>query len=320
MSAALLTLVAAAFLVMTGANEGGVIATTGMHHPSLRPLGAVFALSCGVVLIPMVLGTRVAQTLALGLIGTGVADRRLVFGIGLCTTLVVVGALTVRRLPTSLSLALVGSIAGAALGAGLPVAWFHVATVLAFSVVIPIAGALVGGTCAFLLRCFNGRRWAAEGIGTAGLAGYLAQVVAYGANGGQKMIAVCAVVGSAHGMSARPSWRELLIIGGCFGLGSLMSIRRLATRFRRDLVPLCPPQELAAELASAFAIMASTGASMPVSTTQVTASAIVGAGAVNGPRRVRWQSVARLGSAWLVTLPACILLAAAAGVASRPLT
>lgn len=319
MSTALLAIATVAFLIVTGANEGGVIATLGMHYRSLRPVGAVLALGCGSVLIPLVVGTGVARTLAVGLTGARVPDQRAVFGVGLCAALVVVAVLTLQRLPTSLSLALVGGIAGAALGAGSPVDWSRVATVLCFGVVVPVAGALAGTACAFVLRYLNGRRWAVTAINSGGLIGYLAQVVAYGANGGQKMIAVYAVCDSTGQVSARPTWTESALIGGCFMLGALLSVRRLARRFRGDLVSTRPPQELAAGLASALAVLASAGASMPVSSTQVTASALVGAGASDGARRVRWRSVSRLGSAWLVTLPASVVVAASAGVALRTL-
>ena len=49
----------------------------------------------------------------------------------------------------------------------------------------------------------------------------------------------------------------------------------------------------------------------PVSTTQVVASSITGAGAAERPRTVRWDTGKTMVLVWLVTMPA----AAAAGIA-----
>jgi PiT family inorganic phosphate transporter len=53
---------------------------------------------------------------------------------------------------------------------------------------------------------------------------------------------------------------------------------------------------------------------MPVSTTQVISSAIMGVGASQGVRRVRWGVARRILVAWILTIPSAGILAALAWV------
>jgi PiT family inorganic phosphate transporter len=48
---------------------------------------------------------------------------------------------------------------------------------------------------------------------------------------------------------------------------------------------------------------------LPVSTTHVSSSAIIGIGLLKGVRAVRWSTVRDMVLAWIVTLPAAGLLA-----------
>jgi PiT family inorganic phosphate transporter len=49
----------------------------------------------------------------------------------------------------------------------------------------------------------------------------------------------------------------------------------------------------------------------PVSTTQVVSLAIVGAGAAERKSQVRWSALGEIAAAWILTLPATAMLAAA---------
>ncbi|MGZ0148676.1 anion permease [Kribbella sp. WER1] len=311
-----LTVVALAFALVTGANEGGAILTMGLHLRPLRPIGALMALTIGVVAVPAVLGTAVAHTLASRLVDAGAPDGRIAFGIGLCGALLVVAVLTTLRLPTSLSLALVGGITGAGLGFGLPVSWTGVGDILLFGVIAPVAGTFAGAAFAGALRRLGRGPYLPAAVRWATCAAYLGQVIAYGANGGQKMIAVFAVCGAA---GPTLGIRTMLVIGGCFGAGSIVSARRLAGAFGNDLLPVRPVHELSAGLASTAAVLTSVAAGMPVSMTQVVAAAYVGAGVSESRRRVRWTGVARLGRAWCLTLPASVALALAGAASVRGL-
>ena len=315
-----LLLVAIAFAVVTGANDGGAILTMGLRLPLLRPLGAIAVLALGVTLAPLVFGVHVAETLARRLVAFGSSDGRTAFLIGLCAALLVVTALTAQGLPTSLTLAMIGGITGAGLGYGLPVSWPGVATVLAFGAAAPLVGGIGGLALARMLRWLPTGQHVPGAVQWATLSGYALQSLAYGVNDGQKMLAVFAVVGSTTAVHVHADAGTLVATGVSFAIGVMISLRRLAGRLGRDLLVVRPVHALSAELASSAAVFASAAAGMPVSMTQSIAGALVGAGVSESSRRVRWRAVMRLGTAWAVTLPASVLLALGAAAVARELS
>jgi PiT family inorganic phosphate transporter len=65
-----------------------------------------------------------------------------------------------------------------------------------------------------------------------------------------------------------------------------------------------------AQGASAAVLLGATALGAPISTTQVVASSVVGAGGGHARwHHVRWSVVAQIALAWLVTLPATAALA-----------
>ncbi len=64
----------------------------------------------------------------------------------------------------------------------------------------------------------------------------------------------------------------------------------------------------AAQVSSAVAIETMTALGAPVSTTQVLTTSIMGAGSVRGAKKVKWGMAGSIFTAWVVTLPATIVL------------
>jgi PiT family inorganic phosphate transporter len=75
------------------------------------------------------------------------------------------------------------------------------------------------------------------------------------------------------------------------------------------VVDLRPIDGFAAETAAATVIEVASRMGIPVSTTHVISSSILGVGATRSLSAVRWGVAGRIVTAWVVTLPACILLA-----------
>jgi PiT family inorganic phosphate transporter len=88
-------------------------------------------------------------------------------------------------------------------------------------------------------------------------------------------------------------------------VGGERIVRTLASRFYR----VRPLHAFTAQASSAATLFAANIAGGPVSSTQVTSLAIVGAGAAERPSKVRWSALGDILVAWLVTIPACIALA-----------
>jgi PiT family inorganic phosphate transporter len=66
---------------------------------------------------------------------------------------------------------------------------------------------------------------------------------------------------------------------------------------------------LSANLTTLTLVLASGSLGLPVSTTHVSSSAIIGIGLLKGWNSVRWTTVRDMVLAWVVTLPASALLA-----------
>lgn len=111
--AAVLSIVAAAaFAVVSGANDGGTLVAMGLKVTSIKPLVAIGLLTLAVVTGPFLFGTQVATTLADRLVSFegAVGDSALL--VAVIAALSIVTVLSRRGLPTSLTLALMGGSRG----------------------------------------------------------------------------------------------------------------------------------------------------------------------------------------------------------------
>jgi len=135
--------VAVVFAVVKGLNDGASLVAVTSAGISLMPLAAVLTLGGALVVGPLLMGTRVATTFAIGLVPAHDASGRLSFLIGISAAMAVSALLATRGLPTSLTMAIVGGLAGAGAGSGLPVAWSTVAIVVAVGLGAPLLAGVV---------------------------------------------------------------------------------------------------------------------------------------------------------------------------------
>jgi len=308
---ALLVVAAIAFAVVSGANDGGTLIAMGLKISSVKPLTAIGLLSVAVMAGPILIGTRVATTLADRLVAFegDAGDSALL--VAVAVALLVVAVLSYKGLPTSLTLALMGGIAGSGVGFRLPVAWDTVGFVLAMGAAAPFVGAVGGFAFSrFLLRYIPGRGTAATRIGLAHRLAFGLQCLAYSVNDGQKMLALFAVTaGTASGaVSARPE--QVVVIGVLFALGILISLRRFAGLLGGGIMLLRPANAITAEFSSAAVLFGTAALGAPVSMTQSVTAALIGSGLSEGYGRIRWQAAFRIVLAWVFTLPAAAGLAA----------
>jgi PiT family inorganic phosphate transporter len=75
------------------------------------------------------------------------------------------------------------------------------------------------------------------------------------------------------------------------------------------IIKLEPANGFAADLSSAMIIILATLIKMPVSTTHVISSAIMGVGSAKRFNSVRWDTAERMVITWVITLPVTALLA-----------
>ncbi|WP_083460331.1 inorganic phosphate transporter [Jiangella muralis] len=311
----LMIAVAVVFALVTGANDGGALMAPGLRIPGMPVAAGLGLLVAAVVAVPLLVTTAVAQTLAGSIVPADPAP----LAIGFVVAIVVAGGLARRGLPTSLTLAVIGGVAGAGVGAGLAVEWPAVLRVLAIGLAAPVAGLLLALAGAAAWRAARSARYLAT-VRRTHVTAYLAQCVAYGANDGQKAFVLFIAASVAAGGEAAPQWWAYPVVGGLFAIGAVIGLPRVARTVGTGIISTRAPQAVTAEFASAAAVLGSAAAGAPVSMTQALTGGLLGAGVHDSYRRVRWRVVANLGLAWAVTLPAAFALAGAAALVVHALT
>lgn len=94
------------------------------------------------------------------------------------------------------------------------------------------------------------------------------------------------------------------------GAGSLIAGLRVTETLARKVTPMNPTEGFAANLITAVLVGWASRLGLPVSTTHVSSSAIIGIGLRKGGQDVRWKTVRDMLLAWVVTLPVAALVAA----------
>jgi inorganic phosphate transporter, PiT family len=262
--------------------------------------------------------TAVAKTVGQGIIDTGLATEETVLAalIGAITWNLVTWRL---GLPSSSTHALIGGLIGAAIvqSGYQGVQWHGVVE----KVVIPgVTSPVIGFVLAFALLALIYRLFfrAPPGIAHRGFRyGQLASgtwvAFTHGANDAQKTMGVIALALYTHGTIDEfyiPDWVKvaagITIAAGTYA-GGWRIIRTLGQR----IYTMQPEHGFAAQIAAGSTLWTGTHYGFPISTTQVVTGSVMGAGAVRRFSAVRWGLAGNIALAWVLTLPAAGLVAAA---------
>lgn len=137
---------------------------------------------------------------------------------------------------------------------------------------------------------------------TSGLIGF-----ARGWNDTPKIVALALVALPA----SSGSHAAFAVVALAMALGGLLSGRRVLATLAQKITPLPLGESLAASGVSSLLVALASWRGLPVSTTHVTTGGILGAGMARSARDVRWHVVRDVALAWVVTIPAAALVAAA---------
>ena len=96
----------------------------------------------------------------------------------------------------------------------------------------------------------------------------------------------------------------ILVAATAISLGTAAGGWRIIKTMGQKVVKLDPVHGFAAETTAATVILAASRLGIPLSTTHVISSAIMGVGTVERPKAVRWGLAGNIVLAWLLTLPA----------------
>jgi PiT family inorganic phosphate transporter len=281
-------------------------------------------------------GTAVASTIAKGLVDPAAVNSAVL----LCALLSAIawGLLTWwLGLPSSSSHALVGALCGATLaGSGGNWAVLRWSTGLWPKVVLPmftspVAG-FVGGVLlmSLIMVCFSRTRprivsaiFGKAQLLSAGFMGF-----AHGSNDAQKtmgIVTLTLMTATHQGLlnhlpdwatflripeaSAVPKW-VVVLCAVTMAFGTAGGGMRIIKTMGQKMVKLQPVHGFAAETTAAAVIYGASIFGVPVSTTHVISTSIMGVGATKRLSAVKWGVVERIVWAWVLTLPVTALLGA----------
>jgi inorganic phosphate transporter, PiT family len=140
----------------------------------------------------------------------------------------------------------------------------------------------------------------------------LALALSHGTNDAQKtmgIITLALVTGGYLQVFAVPTW-VIILCASMIALGTAIGGNKLIKTLGGKFFRIRPVDGFSAQLASAMVILGASLVGGPVSTTQVVSSAIMGVGAAERVKKVRWGVAQEIATAWLLTIPATALVAA----------
>lgn len=134
--------------------------------------------------------------------------------------------------------------------------------------------------------------------------------LARGANDAPK-IAAMLLLGSPLGFWVSTDLHVLSFtcVALAMGMGSYLGGLRVTEVLAEKVIKMDHTEGLSANLTTSSLVLVSATLGLPVSTTHVSSSAIIGIGLLKGLRAVQWGTVRGMVLAWVVTLPASAVLA-----------
>ena len=265
--------------------------------------------------------TKVASTIGKGVVNPGAVTLAVITA-GLLGA-IVWNLITWRLgLPSSSSHALIGGLAGAAIvhaGWGV-LQWAGLLKIGLFIVLSPLIGFLLGLVHIVLLLWIVRRRAPAKVdrvFRKLQLVSAAAYSVAHGLNDAQKTMGVIMLILVSTGFMAKADlakhapWWIILSCHGAIALGTMFGGWRIVKTMGSRLTKLQPVSGVAAETSGAITIIGASLFGIPVSTTHTITGSIVGVGAVQRISSVRWGVAGSIIWAWILTIPASALIAAA---------
>ena len=316
-SLALLIAVALAFDFMNGFHDGANSISTIVATGALTPKQAVLFAAFFNFAALWVFELKVAATIGKGTVDPALVDHFVIFG-------ALMGALAWNiitwyyGIPSSSSHALIGGLIGATIakaGTG-PLLAPGILKTAAFIFVSPLLGMLLGGLLMVgvswaCLRSAPRRvdRW----FRRLQLVSSALYSVGHGSNDAQKTMGIIWLLLISAGVTTRdhlPVW----VIVSCYvaiALGTMFGGWRIVKTMGQKITKLRPVGGFAAETGGAMTLFLASSLGIPVSTTHTITGAIIGVGSAQRARAVRWGIAGNIVVAWILTMPAAALMAAA---------
>jgi len=324
-----LTIVVIAFIFdfINGFHDSANSIATIVGTRVLSPLAAVIWAAAFNFAAAFFGSTAVAKAIGGGMIEQSIVTPNVILG-GLLGAIVWNLITWFYGIPSSSSHALIGGYAGAAMARGglAAITWGPKwVQTLSFIVVSPMVG-LIAGYSLMLLVFWLFQRSSSARVDRffrpAQLASSALLSFSHGSNDAQKTMGI--IVGllvSAKTLFANESgWLRHFYVPDNSIIPHWVQITAYTAISGSRITKLRPVGGFCAETGGALAILGATHFGIPVSTTHTITGAIVGVGATQRLSAVRWGLAGRIVWAWVVTIPASALIAAASYLALAALS
>ena len=265
-------------------------------------------------------GTAVAKVVGAGVVSPEAITLTTVLA-GVAAAALWVFLATWRGLPVSGSHSLIAGVAGAGVatgGMGVLITG-GVLKILIGLAISPLIGFVVGYLLMLGLYWLFRRAHPATVTGLFGRLQILsaaAMAFSHGSNDAQKTMGVISLALATHyGWAAAgipfhvPLW-VILLSGAVMAAGTYAGGRKVIRTLGVRIVHMRPVHGFSAETAAASVIESASRIGLPISTTHIISSTIMGQGSTKRLSAVRWGVVERIVVAWVLTFPFCALVGA----------
>ncbi|MER2088252.1 inorganic phosphate transporter [Sporosarcina sp. JAI121] len=315
----LVVVFALAFDFINGFHDTANAIATSVSTRALKPRTAIM-MAAVMNFIGALAFTGVAKTISKDIVDPFVLENGSLVILAALTSAIFWNLITwYFGIPSSSSHALIGSIAGAAISAaGFGIlnysGFLKILQALLISPFIALAGGFlmmwlfkVGLKNRNLFK--TNKRIRYMQIGTAAL-----QSFTHGTNDAQKAMGIITMALIAAEMQSSDDIQLWVRIAAAtaMGLGTSIGGYKIIKTVGGKIMKIRPVNGIAADLSSAIIIFGATLIHLPVSTTHVISSAIMGVGSAQRVKGVNWGVAKKIVVTWVITLPISALIAAIA--------
>jgi len=310
----IIVILAVLFDISNGWNDSANAIATVVSTRVLSPLQAVI-LSAIMNILGAFSSTAVAKTIGSGIVAPD-SVTNIVVGSALISSFLWNAAMTLIGMPVSASHALIGSLMGAAVAfKGIGILEYAGLTKIFLALLIsPVLG-ILGGFCLMTaILAFFGTRSPGKinkVFGRLQLVSSAFMAFSHGSNDAQKVMGIITLSLVSGGFLQAlevPFW-VILVCAMAMGVGTAIGGWRVIKTLGVQMLKLQPVHGFAAETSASLIIIISSFFGLPVSTTHVISTSIMGVGATQRIRAVRWGVAGKIVLAWFFTLPMSILMA-----------
>jgi PiT family inorganic phosphate transporter len=304
------------FDFLNGIHDSSNIVATMISSRAFRPQVALGLTALAEFAGPFLFGVTVATTIGEEVVQSNAINLNVIIA---C----LIGAISWNILtwflgiPSSSSHALIGGMVGAVIaGAGFTAIKLNgLEKVLIALFTSPLIGFVVGFLITRLIYFLV--RNATPGINELFKRGQIITAVgmafSHGTNDAQKtmgIITLSLLIGGYISGFQVPLW-VIALSASAIALGTALGGWRLIRTLGGKFYKIRPIHSFSTQLTSGFVILAASYFGLPVSTSQVVSSAIIGVGSSESFGKVRWSVAEEIVTAWFVTIPASAAVSAA---------